>query len=74
MKKFSQLLVERIQSYFKEKYDLDIPDETAEEYLNSFASLFIIFAKIGDRRRTGPEDTLVSRGGTPPASEDTGDE
>ena len=65
MKKFSQLLVERIQTYFKEKYDLDLPDETAQEYLNSYASLYIIFAKVGQKGRTVPETDLSVRGGAP---------
>ena len=56
MKKFSQLLVERIQTYFKEKYDLDLPDETAQEYLNSYASLYIIFAKVGQKERSDPDN------------------
>jgi len=65
VKKFSQLLVERIQTYFKEKYDLDLPDETAQEYLNSYASLYIIFAKVGQKGRTAPETDLSVRGGAP---------
>ena len=48
MKKFSQLLVEK-SKYFKEKYDLDLPDDTAQEYLNSYASLYIIFAKVDQK-------------------------
>jgi len=65
MKKFSQLLVERIQAYFKEKYDLDLPDETAQEYLNSYASLYIIFSKVGQRGRIGSETDLSVRSDTP---------
>ena len=65
MKKFSQLLVERIQAYFKEKYDLDLPDETAQEYLNSYASLYIIFAKVGQRGRIGSDTDLSVRSDTP---------
>ena len=65
MKKFSQLLVERIQAYFKEKYDLDLPYDTAQEYLNSYASLYIIFAKVGQKGRTVPETDLSVRGGAP---------
>lgn len=64
MKQFSQLLVERIQSYFKEKYDLDLPDETAQEYLNSYASLYIIFAKVG-RGRDRSDTDLSVRSGAP---------
>lgn len=65
MKKFSQLLVERIQAYFKEKYDLDLPDETAQEYLNSYASLYIIFSKVGQRGRIGSDTDLSVRSDTP---------
>ncbi len=65
MKKFSQLLVERIQAYFKEKYDLDLPDETAQEYLNSYASLYIIFTKVGQKGRSSPDTDLSVRDGTP---------
>lgn len=64
MKKFSQLLVERIQTYFKKNYDLDLPDEVAQEYLNSYASLYIVFAKVG-QKRTAPDTDLSVRGGTP---------
>lgn len=65
MKKFSQLLVERIQEYFKEKYDLNLSEETAQEYLNSYASLYIVFAKVGQKGRTVPETDLSVRGGAP---------
>ena len=65
MKQFSQLLVERIQAYFKEKYDLDLPEETAQEYLNSYASLYIVFSKVGRRGRIGSDTDLSVRDGTP---------
>jgi len=65
VKQFSQLLVERIQAYFKEKYDLDLPEETAQEYLNSYASLYIVFAKVGQKGRAVPEADLSARGGAP---------
>ena len=45
MKSFSQLLVERIQAYFKRKYSMDISDETAEEYLHSLGGMFAVFAE-----------------------------
>ena len=64
MKQFSQLLVERIQAYFKEKYDLDVPDETAQEYLNSFASLYIVFAKVGQRGRANSGSALAEPNST----------
>jgi hypothetical protein len=56
VKQFSQLLVERIQKYFKDKYDLDLPEETAQEYLNSYASLYIVFAKVGQKKRSDSEN------------------
>ncbi len=69
MKKFSQLLVERIQAYFKEKYDLDLPEETAQEYLNSYASLYIIFAKVVQKGRIGSDTDLSVRSDTPDDNE-----
>ena len=57
--------MERIQAYFKEKYDLDLPDETAQEYLNSYASLYIIFSKVGQRGRIGSDTDLSVRSDTP---------
>ena len=67
MKSFNQLLIERIQAYFKKKYGMDIPDEMANEYLDSLAGLFGVFVEVEQRRSTDTEDTLVARGGTPPA-------
>lgn len=67
MKSFNQLLIERIQKYFKEKYDLDISDEIANEYLNSLADIFAVFAESGGDKP--PDDPLKrADGGDPPDS------
>jgi len=60
MKSFSDLLVERIQKYFKRKYGLDISDETANEYLFTLGGMFAVFAESeGDRP---PPDSLYGNG------------
>lgn len=41
--KFSQNLIDRTIAYFKKKYDKDISAEVANEYLRSFAGLFLAF-------------------------------
>jgi hypothetical protein len=41
---FSQKLIDRAIKYFKDRNGVDISAETANEYLNSFARLFIDFA------------------------------
>jgi hypothetical protein len=46
MVKFNQLLITRIQSYFKERYEHEISIETAEEYLNSMADLYSSFIEF----------------------------
>jgi len=67
MKSFNQLLKERIKLYFKQKYNLDLFDETANEYLNSLADMFGVFAESGEKK---PPDVPLQRagGGDPPAS------
>jgi len=50
MHSFSQLLEQRVIEYFKRKHSLDISPATAQEYLNSFAELFLTFAEIENRR------------------------
>jgi len=47
MQSFGQLLVIRIQTYFKTKYGLILSDETAQEYLKAFAEMFAVFADSG---------------------------
>jgi hypothetical protein len=46
MDKSIQLLIKRIQSYFKEKYGKDISTETAEEYLNSMSDIYGCFIEF----------------------------
>ena len=42
---FSKNLIDRTVSYFKEKYNQDISDEIANEYLRSFSGLFLAFVR-----------------------------
>ncbi len=44
--KFSKQLVERTQKYFKEKYSLDISEDTAVEYLFSLSGFFMAFGGV----------------------------
>jgi hypothetical protein len=55
MKSFNQLLVDRIKAYFRKNYDLELDDETANEYLGSLAGMFAVLAET------------ESGGGQPPA-------
>lgn len=54
---FSKNLIERTVSYFKEKYNQDISDEVANEYLRSFSGLFLAFVrpspKDGGQKNSG---------------------
>ena len=54
MQQFSQLLEQRVVDYFKHKYGLEISPATAQEYLNSFAELFLTCAKVNERERPVP--------------------
>jgi hypothetical protein len=42
---FSQKLIERLITSFKKENEVDISIETANEYLNSFADLYLAFAR-----------------------------
>ncbi len=42
---FSKNLIDRTVSYFKEKYNQDISEETANEYLRSLSGLFLAFVR-----------------------------
>jgi hypothetical protein len=46
MQPFSTALEARVIEYFKRKHSLDVSPATAQEYLNSFAELFLVFAEI----------------------------
>lgn len=45
MTKFSKKLVEKCIALFKEKYDKEIDEETADQYLGSFARFFLAFVR-----------------------------
>ena len=47
-KAFSQNLIQDCIKSFKEENGVDISAETAIEYLNSFARLYLTFARIED--------------------------
>lgn len=61
MHKFSELLEQRVISYFKQKHGLEISPATAQEYLRSFAELFMAFCG-GDSDAQG---ALAPRGTSP---------
>jgi len=42
---YSKSLIERTQAYFKNRCGIDISEETANEYLRSFAKLYLAFAR-----------------------------
>jgi len=46
---FNQELIVRITGYFRDRYGEYLTPEQAEEYLNSFADLFLAMAGIEDR-------------------------
>ncbi|MEI7709121.1 MAG: hypothetical protein WCI76_00200 [bacterium] len=46
MHQYSDKLIEELIKNFKEEHNLDISKETANEYLDSYARLFLTFAKI----------------------------
>jgi hypothetical protein len=53
MQHFSQILENRVIEYFHRKHGIDISPATAQEYLNSFADLFLDMAEIERRKRHG---------------------
>ncbi|MCX6752066.1 MAG: hypothetical protein NTZ87_01005 [Candidatus Nomurabacteria bacterium] len=67
MQSFSQLLVERIQKYFKQKYNLDISDGTANEYLHTLGGMFAVFAESDGGKP--PPDPIMGTGGGNTASD-----
>lgn len=46
--KFSPQLIERLQRHFRERFDVEVSDEKAEEYLHSLAELFGLFTDLPD--------------------------
>ncbi len=49
MHKYSDELVQRITTYFTEKYNQHINEETAVEYLDSLGGMFAVFAEHKDK-------------------------
>jgi hypothetical protein len=45
VKTFSKQLVEKCKEYFHRVHNTDISDDTANEYLRSFAKLYLAFAR-----------------------------
>ena len=64
---FSKSLIQDCINSFKQENEVDISAETANEYLNNMAGLFLAFAK----RRTDP--TALAAGGTLPVDTNHGD-
>jgi hypothetical protein len=46
MTSFNQLLVDRLIKYFKEKHNVIVSPETAQEHLNSMADLYASFIEF----------------------------
>jgi hypothetical protein len=59
---FSKNLIDRTVSYFKEKYNQDISDEVANEYLRSFSGLFLAFVRPSDSDGEQSEDIVSATG------------
>jgi len=55
---YSPKLVERIIKYFKEKKHIEISEETANEYLNSLADLFLAFNRRNGKATPKPLEGL----------------
>ena len=56
---YSKKLIDECIQCFKDENDLDITQEQANEYLDSFAGLYLAFAEE-------PDTALMSGGGAPP--------
>lgn len=46
---YSKGLIMNIQKYWKEEFNLDLNEDTANQYLDSFADLFLIFSRKENR-------------------------
>ncbi|HEV7424352.1 MAG TPA: hypothetical protein VGO21_04145 [Candidatus Paceibacterota bacterium] len=53
MHQYSEKLIGELIKNFKEEHNLEISKETANEYLDSYARLFITFSKIEKRTKHG---------------------
>ena len=54
--RFSQELVERTVRCFKEEHGVDMSEDTANEYLHSFADLYLAFARIEEGKKKSDKD------------------
>jgi hypothetical protein len=57
MSEFSTQLIQRMKNHFVDKYKVSLTDEQAEEYLNSWADLYLLV--VGQA-----EGTAAPRGAT----------
>lgn len=48
---YSKELVQECIKVFKEDHGLDISEETATEYLDSFANLYLAFSRPNDKKK-----------------------
>lgn len=51
MYKYSEQLRKRTIEHFAKKFDHHIDDGTADQYLESFAKLFIAFSKVEEKTK-----------------------
>ncbi|MCX6715660.1 MAG: hypothetical protein NT077_01425 [Candidatus Taylorbacteria bacterium] len=49
--RFSQKLIDELIKVWKDEHGIDISEDTANEYLNSFADLYLTFARIEERNK-----------------------
>ena len=54
--RFDQKLIDRLKRYWKKRVGEDISDETANEYLTSFAGLYESFIELANPRYDKTED------------------
>jgi len=60
---FTQQLIDRTKRYFAVRFDLEISDETAEEYLGQFAELYAsmaVFAGSEEQLEASAPDARLS--------------
>ena len=67
MQKFSQILIDRMIRHFREKHGVELTPEEAQQYLDSFADLYLCMAGKGHRRPPLARDPDAGEGGAPPA-------
>jgi hypothetical protein len=54
--RFSQELIERTVRYYKERHNVEISEDTANEYLHSFADLYLSFAELAGAKKKDDKD------------------